>query len=415
MQAMPVIVPDSLETALAALADHPDATVLAGGTDLMVEVNDGRRALADVVAIGHVRRARRRPGGRRDPRDRGRDTVRATWSTVSSPSSCPPSRYAGRTVGSPQIRNAATIGGNLATASPAGDTLPVLVALGATVEVASVDRGAGSCRSRSSSSGPSARARRRGELVVSVWVPVRRGPQDYLKVGRAQRDGHRRRLARARRRPRRAFGRRRARVGRTDAAARTRRGHGCRRGRWRGGGLDVWSPTTAEFGRSGRSRGRGPSTTTGGPPNTGATRWGSLPAAPSRGCRVTSEMYVGCTSTAKDHAVDDAWLGESLLYVLRERLGFPGAKAGCEQGECGSCSVLVDGALVCACLVLAARGRRRRDHHDRGTATARTRRAHRRAAAPSSRRARCSAASAHPGLSWRCTTLLERESRRRAT
>ena len=52
--------------------------------------------------------------------------------------------------------------------------------------------------------------------------------------------------------------------------------------------------------------------------------------------------------------VQDAWLGESLLYVLRERLGLPGSKAGCEQGECGSCSVQVDGALVCACLVLAA-------------------------------------------------------------
>ena len=56
----------------------------------------------------------------------------------------------------------------------------------------------------------------------------------------------------------------------------------------------------------------------------------------------------------EDRPVTDAWLGESLLYVLRERLGLPGAKAGCEQGECGSCSVLVDGALVCACLVLAA-------------------------------------------------------------
>ena len=56
----------------------------------------------------------------------------------------------------------------------------------------------------------------------------------------------------------------------------------------------------------------------------------------------------------EEHAVADAWLGESLLYVLRERLGFAGAKAGCEQGECGSCSVLVDGTLVCACLVLAA-------------------------------------------------------------
>jgi carbon-monoxide dehydrogenase small subunit len=50
----------------------------------------------------------------------------------------------------------------------------------------------------------------------------------------------------------------------------------------------------------------------------------------------------------------DAWEGESLLYVLRERLGFPGSKNACEQGECGSCSVMLDGKLVCACLVLAA-------------------------------------------------------------
>jgi carbon-monoxide dehydrogenase small subunit len=50
----------------------------------------------------------------------------------------------------------------------------------------------------------------------------------------------------------------------------------------------------------------------------------------------------------------DVWAGESLLYVLRERLGLPGSKNACEQGECGSCSVLFDGKLVCACLVLAA-------------------------------------------------------------
>jgi carbon-monoxide dehydrogenase small subunit len=49
----------------------------------------------------------------------------------------------------------------------------------------------------------------------------------------------------------------------------------------------------------------------------------------------------------------DVWEGESLLYVLRERLGFPGSKNACEQGECGSCSVMLDGKLVCACLVLA--------------------------------------------------------------
>ncbi len=54
------------------------------------------------------------------------------------------------------------------------------------------------------------------------------------------------------------------------------------------------------------------------------------------------------------HQVRDAWIGESLLYVLRERLGLMGSKGACEQGECGSCSVLLDNELVCSCLVLAA-------------------------------------------------------------
>jgi carbon-monoxide dehydrogenase small subunit len=56
----------------------------------------------------------------------------------------------------------------------------------------------------------------------------------------------------------------------------------------------------------------------------------------------------------------DVWEGESLLFALRERLGLPGSKNACEQGECGSCSVLLDGSLVCACLVLAAQA----DGHD---------------------------------------------------
>jgi carbon-monoxide dehydrogenase small subunit len=56
----------------------------------------------------------------------------------------------------------------------------------------------------------------------------------------------------------------------------------------------------------------------------------------------------------KIREVRDAWVGESLLYVMRERLGLPGTKGACEQGECGSCTVFMDGAAVCSCLVMAA-------------------------------------------------------------
>jgi carbon-monoxide dehydrogenase small subunit len=64
-------------------------------------------------------------------------------------------------------------------------------------------------------------------------------------------------------------------------------------------------------------------------------------------------MRVSCTVNGEPRQADDVWEGESLLYVLRERLGLPGSKNACEQGECGSCSVYLDGTLVCACLVLA--------------------------------------------------------------
>ena len=62
----------------------------------------------------------------------------------------------------------------------------------------------------------------------------------------------------------------------------------------------------------------------------------------------------------EDHDVQDSWIGESLLYVLRERLGLTGAKGACEQGECGSCTVYLDGDAVCSCLVLAASAQGRR-------------------------------------------------------
>jgi aerobic carbon-monoxide dehydrogenase small subunit len=64
-------------------------------------------------------------------------------------------------------------------------------------------------------------------------------------------------------------------------------------------------------------------------------------------------MRISLTVNGEEREAD-VWGGESLLYALRERLGLPGSKNACEQGECGSCSVLLDGTLVCACLVLAA-------------------------------------------------------------
>jgi aerobic carbon-monoxide dehydrogenase small subunit len=65
-----------------------------------------------------------------------------------------------------------------------------------------------------------------------------------------------------------------------------------------------------------------------------------------------NEFYT-LTVNGSDHEIADAWLGENLLFVLRERLGLIAAKGACEQGECGSCSVMVEDRLVCSCLVLA--------------------------------------------------------------
>ena len=63
-------------------------------------------------------------------------------------------------------------------------------------------------------------------------------------------------------------------------------------------------------------------------------------------------MKIACKVNGRSRAVDGVWEGESLLSVLRDRMELPGSKNACEQGECGSCSVYMDGALVCACLVL---------------------------------------------------------------
>lgn len=184
---MPVSVPTSLAAALAALACNPAATVIAGGTDLMVEVNGGHRAPTDVVAVGRVGELRswlHRPAaaGAGATLRIGAGITYAELERGPLAALVPALAQAARTVGSPQIRHAATIGGNVATASPAGDGLPVLAALDALVHLVSID-GERTLAFGDFMTGPKRTALAPGELVTAITVPVLDGWQGYAKVG----------------------------------------------------------------------------------------------------------------------------------------------------------------------------------------------------------------------------------------
>lgn len=176
-----VLLPSSLDEALAALATDPERHVLAGGTDSMVEVNYGHRRPAGIVSL-------RRVDELRGWRVEGDEVVLGAGLTYTEmeqddlAAEVPALAQAARTVGSPQIRNTGTIGGNVGTASPAGDTLPVLSALDATVELASTG-GARAISIHDLITGPKRTERRPDELIVAVRVPRLTGPQEYLKVG----------------------------------------------------------------------------------------------------------------------------------------------------------------------------------------------------------------------------------------
>jgi CO/xanthine dehydrogenase FAD-binding subunit len=180
---MSVILPTSLQRALQALDDAPDATVLAGGTDLMVELNSGHRVVTNIVSVARV------PELRSWSHDPTAGVVHIgsgiTYDEISRPPLArwlPALAQAARTVGSPQIRHAATIGGNLGTCSPAGDGLPVLAALDAVVHLASV-AGQRSVPFAEFMVGPKRTSRQPGELIIGVTVPVVDGWQGYSKVG----------------------------------------------------------------------------------------------------------------------------------------------------------------------------------------------------------------------------------------
>jgi CO/xanthine dehydrogenase FAD-binding subunit len=181
-----LIAPLSLDDALGALHDHPDALVLAGGTDLMVDINAGRRAVTGDETVLAVNRVAELRGWSHDPRTRSlRIGAGVTYRELEGPplsELVPALAQAARTVGSPQIRHAATIGGNLATCSPAGDGLPVLAALDAAVELRGPD-GSRTLPVGDFMTGVKHTARRPGELIVAVTVPVLDGWQGYAKVG----------------------------------------------------------------------------------------------------------------------------------------------------------------------------------------------------------------------------------------
>jgi len=181
---MVVHVPSTVDEAVGQLAADPASTVLAGGTDLMVEVNDGhRRPSGSVIVVNRIAELR---SWRRDPQHAS-VTIGAAVSyreMAEGPLAAmvPALAQAARTVGSPQIRNAGTLGGNLGTCSPAGDGLPVLSALDAVVDVASA-AGRRSVPINDFMVGVKQTSLRPGELIVSVTVPVIHGWQGYAKVG----------------------------------------------------------------------------------------------------------------------------------------------------------------------------------------------------------------------------------------
>jgi CO/xanthine dehydrogenase FAD-binding subunit len=178
---MAVALPISLEHAVDTLVADPHVTVLAGGTDLMVEVNEGVRRLDTVVSLQRVAELRQWHLTD-DEVVLGAGVSFAALASLELARALPALTAAARTVGSPQIRNAGTIGGNLATASPAGDTLPVLVALGASVDLVGPS-GWRSLAVRDFLVGPKRTALGPNELIARVRVPRWRGPQEFMKVG----------------------------------------------------------------------------------------------------------------------------------------------------------------------------------------------------------------------------------------
>lgn len=181
MALMGAVIARSVEEVCALLADDSARELLAGGTDYMVEVNYRHRRPGEIVVIDRI------PELCEWRHDAGHVEIGAgvTYREMERSelaSLVPALAQAARTVGSPQIRNAGTLGGNLGTASPAGDTLPVLAALDATIQVRSA-RGSRVLTLSELIVGVKRTTLEPDEIIVSVRLPVLSGPQEFLKIG----------------------------------------------------------------------------------------------------------------------------------------------------------------------------------------------------------------------------------------
>ncbi|WP_052851175.1 FAD binding domain-containing protein [Streptomyces avicenniae] len=166
--------------ALAAKAAHPDAVPLAGGTDVMVELNLDRRRPGHLLDLGRIAALRTWETTARTVRLGAAVPYRDVIARLST--ELPGLALASRTVGSPQIRTRGSVGGNLGTASPAGDAHPALLAAGATVEAVSV-RGTRHIPIDDFYLGPKRNALAPDELIRAVHIDAARGPQQFAKVG----------------------------------------------------------------------------------------------------------------------------------------------------------------------------------------------------------------------------------------
>jgi CO/xanthine dehydrogenase FAD-binding subunit len=176
-----VLTPTTLDDALRLKAEHPDAWPIQGGTDVMVALNFDRARPEQVLNLNEVRELRgfsRENGSLR----LGSGLTYAEIEHGPLRDELPALAEASRTVGSPQIRNRGTVGGNLGTASPAGDAIPPLVVEGAEVECASV-RGTRCVPVSEFVTGVKRNALAPDELITAVWLEPSHAPQTFMKIG----------------------------------------------------------------------------------------------------------------------------------------------------------------------------------------------------------------------------------------